>query len=191
MQKTSLIIWYEIMMAHAHHVDCMDRSLRDIMKVDKPFGGIPTVFSGDPRQILPVVCLGNPSEVIKACIHSSPLCCHVMQLKLMTDMRVAEDEIDFSSYVLTIGDGTVPVHPEEGPDMIQIPDQYLVKTEDELIDKVFPNVEDGYSDKYYITRRAILTPRNENVHKINETIMTKFSGQGRTYLSVKLMLKEI
>ena len=55
LQKTSLIIWDEIMMAHAHQVDCVDRSLRDIRKVNKPFGGIPTVFSGDPRQILPVV----------------------------------------------------------------------------------------------------------------------------------------
>ena len=118
------------------------------------------------------------------------ICCHVMQLKLMSNMRVAEDEIDFSSHVLTIGDGTVPVHPEEGPDRIQIADQYLVKTEDELIDKVFPNVEDGYSDKYYIARRAILTPRNENVDKINETIMTKFPGrEEHTYLLTLLLKK--
>ena len=61
------------MMAHVHKVDCVDRSLRDIMKVDKPFGGIPTVFSGDPRKILPVLCHGNQAEITKACIHSSGL----------------------------------------------------------------------------------------------------------------------
>ena len=58
-QKTSLIIWDEIMMSHVHQVDCVDCSLRDIMKVDKPFGGIVVVFGGDPHQILPVVCHGD------------------------------------------------------------------------------------------------------------------------------------
>ena len=56
---TLLIIWDEIMMSHVHQVDCVDRSLRDILKVDKPFGGITIVFSWDPRQILPVVHHGN------------------------------------------------------------------------------------------------------------------------------------
>ena len=36
-------------------------------------------------------------------------------------MRVAEDEIQFSSYLLTIGNGTAEVHAEVGEDMIQIP----------------------------------------------------------------------
>ena len=47
-QKTSLIIWDEIMMSHVHQVDCMDCSLRDIMKINKLFGGITVVFGGDP-----------------------------------------------------------------------------------------------------------------------------------------------
>ena len=42
--KTSLIIWDEIMMSHVHQIDCVDPSLRDIMKNDKPFGGITVVF---------------------------------------------------------------------------------------------------------------------------------------------------
>ena len=55
MKKASLIVWDEIMMSHVDQVTRVDRSLRDILKVDKPFGGIPVVFGGDPRQILPVV----------------------------------------------------------------------------------------------------------------------------------------
>ena len=70
-QKTSLIIWDEIMMSHVHQVDCVDRSLHDIMKIDKPFGGIPVVFGGDPQQILPVVCHGNHCKIVQACIHAS------------------------------------------------------------------------------------------------------------------------
>ena len=116
------------------------------------------MFSGDPRQILPVVHHGNQAEIVKACIHSSHLWSQVKQLKLATNMRVDPDEVEFSSYLLTIGDGTAKVHPEVGQDMIQISKQHLVDTVNELIDKVFPNVENGYSDKYWIARRAILSP---------------------------------
>ena len=102
-------------------MDCVDRSLQDITKVDKRFSGISTVFSGDPRQILPVVHHGNQ--------------------------------------------------------------EYLVDTMAELIDRVFPDIEEECSDKYWVARRAILTSRNENVDKINESIMAKFPGEGKTYLS--------
>ena len=54
-QQTSLIMWDEIMMSHVDQIDCVDRSLRDILKLDKPFGNIVVVFGGDPHQILPVV----------------------------------------------------------------------------------------------------------------------------------------
>ena len=47
------------MMSSVYIVDCVDRSLRDILKKDKPFGGITVMFGGDPRQILPVVHHGN------------------------------------------------------------------------------------------------------------------------------------
>ena len=47
-RKTSLIIWDEIMMSHVHQVDYVDHSLHDIMKNNKPLGGITVVFGGDP-----------------------------------------------------------------------------------------------------------------------------------------------
>ena len=38
------------MISHVNQVNCVERSLRDIQKVNKPFGGIRIVFAGDPRQ---------------------------------------------------------------------------------------------------------------------------------------------
>ena len=98
-------------------------------------------------------------------------------------MRVVTDEVDFAKYLLTLGNGTAPVHPEVGDDMIQILQEYLVNSLDELIEKVFPGIEHGYADKLFVSHRAILTPINDNVHKINEIIMKKFPGEGQTYLS--------
>ena len=51
----------------------MDHSLQDIMKADKPFGGIVVVFGRDPCQILPVVCHANQSKIVSSCIHASQL----------------------------------------------------------------------------------------------------------------------
>ena len=74
--------------------------------------------------------------------------------------------------------------------MIQIPKEYLVDTVDEMIDRVFPNIEDGCSDKYWITHRAILTPRNESVDKLNETIISRLPGHSKTYLSAHSIAEE-
>ena len=48
MQQTALICWDEVLMSNKQHIECVDRSLRDILKVDRPFGGITVVFGGDP-----------------------------------------------------------------------------------------------------------------------------------------------
>ena len=152
LSKTSLIIWDEIMMSHVHQIDCVNRSIRDILKVDKPFGGIPVVFAGDPRQILPVVHHDNRSQIVKACIHSSDLWSQIQQITLTTYTRVVQEEIAFASYLLRLGNGTAEVHQAAGEDMIQIPTEFLVDSVDDLINKVFPQITEGYSDKYFVSR---------------------------------------
>ena len=138
-------------MSHVDQTNCVNRSLQDILKVDKPFGGIPVVFGGHPRQILPVVCCGNRSQIVKACIHSSPLWNEIQQIKLTTNMRVAKDELAFSNYLLTVGSGTAHVHTEVGENVIQLPKEYLVATLEELISKVHPQKADGYREKYFVS----------------------------------------
>ena len=76
----------------------------------------------------------------------------------------------------------VQQHPEIGEDMIKVPQDNLADTLDSLIQRVFSNISDGYSDKYFVWW-AILTPKNNTVDKINEIIMERFPGIGKTYLS--------
>ena len=61
----------------------------------------------------------------------------IVQIHLTINMCVVTDEVDFAKYLLTLGNGTAPVHPEVGDDMIQILKEYLVNSLDELIEKVF------------------------------------------------------
>ena len=97
-------------------------------------------------------------------------------------MRLKPDEVHFANYLLQLGNGTTPVHTEIGEDMVKVPNEYLVHSTDELIDKVFPQLENGYMDKYFTSHWAILTPLNGNVDKTNEVIMAKFPGEGKTYV---------
>ena len=71
MNMTKLIIIDEMTMQHRFIYECLDRSLRDVRKTDKLFGGITVVFSGDWRQCLPIVKHGGKAEVIDACLKSS------------------------------------------------------------------------------------------------------------------------
>ena len=54
---------------------------------------------------------------------------------------------------------------------------------DELIARLFPDISDGHTDKYFVYWHAILTLQNDNVDKINKMIIKRFPGVGKTYLS--------
>jgi hypothetical protein len=46
-RQTSLVIWDEAPMQHRHIVETVDRTFRDVLNSDKPFGGLTFVFGGD------------------------------------------------------------------------------------------------------------------------------------------------
>ncbi|XP_049374794.1 uncharacterized protein LOC125839848 [Solanum verrucosum] len=50
-----IIIWDEAPMAKRHTIETVNRSFRDIMDKDAPFGGKVMVFGSDIRQVLPIV----------------------------------------------------------------------------------------------------------------------------------------
>ena len=54
-RRTKLIIWDEAPIAYKFAFKAVDRTFRDITRIDKPFGGIIFILGGDFRQILPVI----------------------------------------------------------------------------------------------------------------------------------------
>jgi ATP-dependent DNA helicase PIF1 len=50
-QNAEFIVWDEISMASKLQLDCVDRTIRDITKIDSPFGGKVVVLAGDFRQV--------------------------------------------------------------------------------------------------------------------------------------------
>ncbi|KAL5176915.1 ATP-dependent DNA helicase pif1 [Glycine soja] len=55
LKVTKLIVWDEAPMCHKFAFEALDKSLKEIMQNNLPFGGKIMVFGGDFRQILPIV----------------------------------------------------------------------------------------------------------------------------------------
>ena len=87
-KMTKLIIMDEMTMLHRHIYEALDRSLKEIMGNNEPFGGITTVFAGDWRQCLPIVKRGSRGEVVHACLKSSNLWQLTKVTNLTRNMRV-------------------------------------------------------------------------------------------------------
>ena len=51
-REASIIVWDEAPMAHKFCYGAVDRTLKDIMQNDLPFGGKVFVMAGDFRQVL-------------------------------------------------------------------------------------------------------------------------------------------
>ncbi|XP_024007763.1 uncharacterized protein LOC112083883 [Eutrema salsugineum] len=166
-EAADLIIWDEAPMMSKHCFETLDRTMRDILKCDKVFGGKVIVLGGDFRQILPVIVRGNSSETILATVNSSHIWsdCKVLQLK--TNMRLLCGDNDFNNqkieefakWILDIGDGKLNIH-DTIEDELEIPADLLISGEGDPVKRI---VSEIYGQSYTTTREPVF-----------------FSGKGNT-----------
>ena len=74
---------------------------------------------------------------------------------------------------------------------IQLPADFcnLETSKNELIEKVFPNILKNYKNNKWLSERAILAPKNIDVHEINNIVLTKIRDQAVLYKSVDTVLE--
>ncbi|XP_043203232.1 uncharacterized protein LOC122371162 [Amphibalanus amphitrite] len=82
-----LIVMDEAPMAHRHHIEGLDRTLRGLTGSDQLFGGKVVVLGGDFRQVLPVVRHANQAGIVDASLRRSPLWRHFRVYRLRENMR--------------------------------------------------------------------------------------------------------
>ncbi|KEH16156.1 putative DNA helicase [Medicago truncatula] len=188
-------------MTHKHCFEAVDRTFRDILRfcnsrnLNLPFGGKVVVLGGDFRQILPVIPKGTRQKVVHATITSSYLWdfCEVMTLH--TNMRLLTGSLDsdvkqrkdFSDWVLGIGDGSVGENDDDVDISVQIPDDFLIKSSGDslasIVCSTYPSFLDNMNDLSFFKDRAILAPKNDDVDKINDYMLSLIPGDQKTYLS--------
>uniref|UniRef100_A0A803PFI8 ATP-dependent DNA helicase n=1 Tax=Cannabis sativa TaxID=3483 RepID=A0A803PFI8_CANSA len=200
LMKTSLIIWDEAPMANKFCFEALDKTLRDILRTryennsNKPFGGLTVVCGGDFRQILPVVPKGTRADIVDASLNSSYLWPYFKIYQLNQNMRLYNGSVSgseaakiasFDKWMLQIGDGSL--YDDKEKELIKIPTDISIKPSQDpvkaIVEAIYPSLLHRYNDPAYLKERAILTPKNEMVHELNEMIMNELPGEGRTYLS--------
>ncbi|XP_026459439.1 uncharacterized protein LOC113360107 [Papaver somniferum] len=181
-RNTKLIIWDEVAMQHRFCIEAVDRTLRDVRKNTKAFGGITVVLGGDFKQTLPVVQKGRREDIVGSSIRGSVLCNNVNVLRLMQNMRLESgdpENIAFAEYLLQVGENPNPI--------ISLPSSMPKCTDlQELISKIYPGIEEmSKPTPKYITERTILSPRNDEVSKIHEIILDMCKGESHTFLAAE------
>ena len=97
-RETSLIIWDEAPMTHRYAFECLDRTLRDLMKsvhperYHQPFGGITIDFGGDFRQVLPIIPFASRADTVNASITRSRIWRFCKVFILNRNMRLGRSD---------------------------------------------------------------------------------------------------
>ena len=152
-----------------------------------PFGGKLIILSGDFRQILPVVRHGRRPQIGEACLTSSPLWNLAETITLTTNMRIISCQISHSlekatrlqSWLLNLGNGTLPQVPSLGNYVIQLPPEICVLSKEDQIRHVYRGLEqsENYTNPSWFANRGILAGKNSIINTVNNEVMTTLPGE--------------
>lgn len=105
------------------------------------------------------------SDIVGVCITKSALWDECKLFKLLTNMRLnagsTEIEIQrrngFSQWVLDVGDGNIVSSSDASVEIdfsINVPEEFCINSDkpsiDDLIDRLYPNLEERFSDLEYL-----------------------------------------
>ena len=188
MQDAKLIVWDEAPMMHRFAVNAVDRMFRSVKKLEKPFGGVTVVFMGDWRQTLPVIPLASKEQKIASTLLFSDCWRNVKVLKLTENLRMKKHggNSDWSNYLLAVGEDKSVKKTFNGVEYTRIPNSMVIESGkvSDLLSAVYPNLQSNYKNKSWLYNRAIICPKNEDVHKINEAILKLIPGSEETFYSI-------
>ncbi len=123
-REAAIIFYDEISMVSVDVANTLDRSLREIMKNSKPFGGKVIVFLGDFKQLLPVMPGVKGDVTVKEC-EWWQLC---RPIKFTVNWRAAFNP-EFSEFLHQVGMGII--------ESVDVPPTSRVQSINELVAAVY------------------------------------------------------
>uniref|UniRef100_A0A0L8G3K7 ATP-dependent DNA helicase n=1 Tax=Octopus bimaculoides TaxID=37653 RepID=A0A0L8G3K7_OCTBM len=164
-----LVIWDECTMSHRGAMEAL----------------------GDFRQTLSVILRRTRSDEIKACIKSSHLWNEVLKFSFNTNVRASlhgDQGAKFSTWLLQLENGKVPFDGNSDISLAHI--AVMLNSPTELKNRVLLDLSNNYNSHKWLCERAILTPKNETVARINHELMNKIPIVIKKYHSVDSILDE-
>lgn len=167
-KATRLIIWDEAPMCNRYTIEAVEKSLRNLMKNNLLFGGKAVVFSGDFRQILPIVNFGRQEEAISLSIKRSYIWNKMKISHLTENLRIKGKDSEsqaFANFLLEIGEDRVE---KSETQTIEIPEE-LFSQQTDVEGFVREFLQDAEDDSF--EREAILALKNEDANEINRIVL--------------------
>ncbi|CAN0269966.1 unnamed protein product, partial [Scytosiphon promiscuus] len=176
LRRASLIIWDEVVMSSKFAPEALNITLQDLCNSELPFGGKTILFSGDWRQVAPVLKFGTQTEIVEHAFLSSHLWSQVKRFRLTVSMR-DKDDLPYAKTVLAVGEAKIkPVLLEDGTPVIPL--KHTIRN------------DDGSDTTCSIQVQGILGPTNDNIDHINEFILTKMRGRVNHLLSTDKIVSD-
>ena len=180
-ERAKIVIWDEATMSHRSSLEAVDMLFQDVCRNTKTMGGKTVVLSGDFRQCLPVVQKGTKADQLRACIKKSSLWKKTTLLSLRENMRCKRFGLEaqrFSNDLLSVGNGQEP-HERLLENLGNI-----VKTREDLILRVFPQLETNFQNVSWLQQRALLATTNAKVDELNDILLSKLAEKEHVYRSI-------
>lgn len=165
LQEVDVVIWDEASMIPRKALETISRTLCDVMNSTVPFGGKTFILGGDFRQTLPVVKKATRRQIVDECIKSSPLWAVFEIHHLKINMRVNDTEENFAEWLLQLGNGEITELCVDNSSAFHCSD---------LTNWFFEDVSHVDND---LLSRIILSPQNDEVNKMNESILSRIPGE--------------
>ena len=180
LKKVKLIVWDEVVTMIRQFIEAVDYLFKDLLNKQKLLGGIMFIISGDVGQTLPKIDgKSSKSLLLDSLFCKSPLFQYFKIYELTKNLRLslnvnAIDKSEFEDYehfLLQVRDGTYAC---DELDKIKLP-KYLkqCKEKNDIIKFVYSNKFSDLTDDDF-GNRAIVTPLNENVTKLNDYIIDNY-----------------
>nr|GFA05521.1 hypothetical protein [Tanacetum cinerariifolium] len=162
-----LIIWDEAPLQHQHAFEAVDRTFRDIYRLDNP-NADNQVF-GEKAFVLSInIQLRDPT----------------------LDVTNADEIMRFPNWLIAIGDGSLPCIALDGEGdatWITILEDLLILVDDNPIEAIvsskFLDLLNRIQNINYLKERCIMSPINDVVDKINSHVLESMSGEIHELLS--------
>ncbi len=175
LQATDIFFIDEASMIPKDALQAIEKAVADVVKLtpayhsDRRFGGKIFVLGGDFRQTLPIVPHGSPAQTIATCIKNSPIWKSFNVYHLATNMRTGPEELQFSDWLIRLGNGQLPSIDDE----IEIPKECL--TNEDLVDVIFGK-EIDITEVDELASKVILCPTNADALEVNHRAIERIPG---------------
>ncbi|CAJ0925292.1 unnamed protein product [Ranitomeya imitator] len=83
----------------------VDNLFQDICGKKRPFGGKVFINGGDFRQTLPMVERGTRAQIVLSTIKYSKSWNQFSRFQLQQNIRTSQDEVEYNSWLLKLGNG--------------------------------------------------------------------------------------